>query len=353
MPTANIVYWYSHSEMPLDGGGLRALAWHDALTELGIKTTIHPLRAVGTRAQAETPLRKLKKKLIPMPLQGALPPLPPAEINVITVPSVFESARRTLPRASLIFDWMDLWSVNARTMGNASILSRPGAMCQSMLWEARQRRLVEVPAANVFAGYEDAHMTMSAEAAPGHWIPTPITRVSTRAQRNDQFPRTVGFIGNFDYPPNVMSLRKFVKEYAGEFAEKGVQIKVAGYGSEIVKDWGGPVEVLGRIDSLSSFYDDIDAAIVPIDHGGGIKAKAVEAMAYGVPVLATEHVASGFSPDWGSFIGRIEDFLELHSQLPPGPSVEEFGLQFSQEAFTDSVRSMLLTTRHLSAQPAR
>ncbi|MCZ9882310.1 glycosyltransferase family 4 protein [Arthrobacter sp. B2a2-09] len=352
MRTANIVYWYGKSEMPKDGGGLRALAWQEALTALGFETTIHALRPTGMGVQAQTPLRKLKKKLIPMPLRGALPPMTPADLNVVTVPSVFDSAIRVLPRASLIFDWMDLWSVNARTMGSASIMSRPGGICQGLFWEVRQRRLVNSPRANVFAGFGDTRLTDSADASPGHWIPTPITPASSGAQSEGKSARTVGFIGNFDYPPNVMSLRKFFKDYAGEFIQKGIAIKVAGFGSEIVKDWGFPVEVLGRVDSLSDFYGQIDAAIVPIDHGGGIKAKAVEAMAYGVPVLGTAHVANGFSPEWSSFIGRIEDLLRQPSQLPPVPSVEEFDIQFSQRAFTESVRSMLTTTGHLTAQSA-
>lgn len=32
MPRANVVYWYCIADMPLEGGGLRAIAWHDALT---------------------------------------------------------------------------------------------------------------------------------------------------------------------------------------------------------------------------------------------------------------------------------------------------------------------------------
>ncbi|MGO4651543.1 glycosyltransferase [Arthrobacter sp. 2RAF22] len=349
MPTANIVYWYGSSKMPRDGGGLRALAWQDALTALGFNTTVHPLRATATDAKAQTPLRTLKKKLIPMPLTGALPSMMPADLNVVTVPSVFDSAARILPRESLIFDWMDLWSVNARTMGRASIMSRPGGICQSLFWEIQQRRLVRSPIANVFAGFADTRLTDSAGVSTGHWIPTPITPVSFSAQGERKTLRTVGFIGNFDYPPNVMSLRKFFRDFAGEFIQKGIAIKVAGFGSEVVKGWGIPVEVLGRVDSLGDFYRQIDAAIVPIDHGGGIKAKAVEAMAYGVPVFGTAHVANGFSPRWSSFIGRIEDLLQQPPQLPAVPSTEDFELQFSQRAFTESVRAMLTNIRSITA----
>ncbi|HKU25285.1 MAG TPA: glycosyltransferase family 4 protein [Candidatus Sulfotelmatobacter sp.] len=352
MRTASVVYWYGSDEMPRDGGGLRALAWQAALSELGFKTTIHALRSAGVGVQTQTHLRKLKKKLIPMPLRSVLPSMTNADLNVVTVPSVFDSAAKILPQKSLVFDWMDLWSVNARTMGKASILSRPGGWCQSLFWEARQRRLVKIPSANVFAGFDDVRLTHSIGASPGFWIPTPITPKTGGEKGKQALPRAVGFIGNFDYPPNVMSLRKFLDTYAGEFSRKGIAIKVAGYGSEVVNDWSVPVDVLGRLDSLSDFYSTIDAAIVPIDHGGGIKAKAVEAMAYGVPVIGTRHVASGFSPKWRSYIGSIEDLLEKPIKLPPAPTAEEFDNQFSQQAFTESVRSMLERAGHMTARSA-
>ncbi|MCA4133066.1 glycosyltransferase family 4 protein [Arthrobacter sp. M4] len=350
MRTANIVYWYGLSEMPRDGGGLRALAWHDALMQLGFDVKIHALRAVGEGVQKPGAARKLKKALLPMPLQGELPNMPEADLNVITVPSVFEAASRALPASSMIFDWMDLWSVNARTMGDASIWSRPGGMFQSLVWESRQKRLVLAPSANVFAGYQDTELSEIPGAAPGHWIPTPIKQVPRTVPTSRNRPRAVGFIGNFHYSPNVMSIRRFIDHHSENLAGRGIRIRVAGFGSEIVNTWGKPVEVLGKVDSLVDFYSGIDAAIVPIDHGGGIKAKAVEAMAYGTPVYGTEHVASGFSPDWSAYVAPIEDLLDDNPRPPATPTSEEFSAQFSQEAFMSSVHSLLTATGHLRRQ---
>lgn len=341
MATANIVYWYGLDGMPRDGGGLRALAWYDALTHLGFETHICPLRTQSQRATTDSLLRKTKKRLLPMPFASRLPAMDEAEVNVITVPAVFASAAAVLPSRSLIFDWMDLWSVNARTMGKSSWLSTPGGLAQSLLWARRQRHLVQRPAANVYAGYDDKVSGEGPRSAPSYWIPGPITATRTSEVAVRQAGLHVGFIGNFAYPPNVTSLREFFQKYGANFRAKGIKITIAGFGSEIVHGWNVNATVLGRIDSLTDFYEGIDAAIVPIDYGGGLKTKAVEAMAYGVPVFGTPHVASGFAPEWTKYIGRIEHLLEVNPKFPPVPSKSQFERLFSQRSFDAGVKTAL------------
>jgi glycosyltransferase involved in cell wall biosynthesis len=337
MPTANIVYWYGLKDMPRDGGGLRAIAWNDALTQLGFETSVHALRPAASGPSSRNLLRTIKKQLIPMPLASSLPSMAPADLNVVTVPAVFSSAASVFQRSSLVFDWMDLWSVNALTMGQSSWISRPGGIIQSKMWARRERALVAEPAVNIFAGFEDVESTKANGSAPSFWIPTPISASSPALPPVARAVRRAGFIGNFAYPPNVMSLKRFFDEYENAFSDRGIEIYVAGFGSEVVRTWGVKATVVGKVDSLEAFYGSIDAAIVPIDHGGGIKAKAVEAMAYGVPVYGTSHVANGFSPEWRPFIGDIDDLLRAGPITVPAPSKHEFSTMFSQAAFTAAV----------------
>lgn len=341
MVKANIVYWYGLDGMPKDGGGLRALAWYEAMTSLGFETSVCPLRVTVSGAQGDGWLRRAKKRLIPMPLKSSLPAMGDADVNVVTVPAVFDSAALTVEPKSLIFDWMDLWSVNSRTMGRSSLLSRPGGLLQSAYWAGRERHLVKCPAANVFAGYEDKLVSSADSSAPGFWVPTPITAVRSIKPKNESAKLRVGFIANFAYPPNIMSLQNFFKQYGRSFASRGIEVVVAGFGSESVRTWGVEATVLGRIDSLSDFYRDIDAALVPINHGGGIKAKAVEAIAHGVPVFGTRHVASGFSPEWAPYIGDISELLKDQPEFPPVPTTRDFDGQFSQAAFNQAVGKIL------------
>lgn len=344
MVKANVIYWYGLEDMPKDGGGLRALAWYEALTQLGFDTQLCPLRPAPIAVPRDGVLRSIKKRLIPMPLKASLPKMSVAEVNVVTVPAVFDSAASTLDTGTLIFDWMDLWSVNSRTMGKSSWLSRPGGWLQSVCWVARERNLVKRPVANVYAGYEDK-VTGSVEgSAPGYWVPTPITAIPLPKAASVSRRLRVGFIANFAYQPNIMSLRRFFKRYGETFRSRGIEVVVAGFGSEDVRTWGVDATVLGRIESLSEFYRCIDAALVPIDHGGGIKAKAVEAIAHGVPVFGTRHVASGFAPEWSAYIGDIGSLLSDPPAFPPVPTSTLFEKQFSQAAFTRAVKNIFSET---------
>lgn len=53
------------------------------------------------------------------------------------------------------------------------------------------------------------------------------------------------------------------------------------------------VYLLGHVDPLETFYDQIDLAINPVEFGSGLKIKSVEALGFGRPLLTTPHGATG------------------------------------------------------------
>lgn len=341
MRKANIVYWYGLSEMPRDGGGLRALAWHNALRQLGYEASIHALRTTDPQTATPSRLRGFKKRVIPMPLQGRLPKLPAADLNVITVPSVFASASRSLDQSTLLFDWMDLWSVNARTMAQSSPSLRPGGLAQSLWWKLLESRLPSKPAGNAFAGHHDFLSLDRSRTVPSAWLPTPVEWPGSSVRTPPKKPRRIGFLGNMNYPPNVMSLKQFLRSYADRFGPTGMELVVAGYGSEVVKSWTSQATVLGAVDDVADFYSAVDAVIVPIDHGGGIKVKALEAMVYGVPVYGTEHVRSGFDQSFWQYIGDVDELMNDGSRTVEVAPLRAMHSRFSESSFTDSVADLL------------
>lgn len=53
------------------------------------------------------------------------------------------------------------------------------------------------------------------------------------------------------------------------------------------------VELAGRFDDPAEFYGGVDAIVVPMSHSTGLKIKAVEAFALGLPVIAHRHAVEG------------------------------------------------------------
>ncbi|MDH6235374.1 glycosyltransferase [Cryobacterium sp. CG_9.6] len=329
--------------MPRDGGGLRVLAWEEALQSLGYSVEIQGINPQGPSLNDNPSfLTSTKRMIAPMPFSRAIPPLRKADLHVMTVPVVFKSAAQAIQKESLIFDWMDLWSVNARTMGASSPLSIPGGLTQSLVWKHREKNLPRRARFNTVAGFGD--LAVIGSHATAGWLPTP-TRMYPRTFNAPGRPRRVGFIGNLGYEPNEMSLRKFFRDFGHQLSSKKLEIVVAGFGSERVKGWGVPATVLGSLDELESFYDSIDAVIVPIDHGGGIKVKAVEALARGLIVYGTDHVRSGFSPDFWPLIRNIDELFQSELLDQPSAPTESVNAQiasrFTQDAFTASVEEIL------------
>ncbi|MBZ5734933.1 glycosyltransferase family 4 protein [Nocardioides sp. TRM66260-LWL] len=345
MVTAAVVYWYPEDGLPMDGGGQRAAAWLAALRSLGFDTklvSIHDSTPSGDDT-AGSRLGSLKRAVLPMPFARHLPPdALDADICVVTVPAVMPHAAKVRTPGSLVFDWMDLWSVNARNIGDASNLSRLGGRLQSTRWRRVEIGLTDRwPSA--FAGYGDLVASGGRRSVKSSWLPTPVRRRPQPASHVGL--RRVGFIGNLHYPPNVISLRSYLSQNAIRFEQAGIELVVGGYGSETAATWGFPVTVIGEIGDLDEFYESIDAAVVPIEHGGGIKVKAIEALAYGRPVFTTPHVREGFSPEFAPYLLSADAlFAGAAVRAAPVPP-ELFDQHFSHEAFRNGVGRILESVR--------
>jgi glycosyltransferase involved in cell wall biosynthesis len=63
----------------------------------------------------------------------------------------------------------------------------------------------------------------------------------------------------------------------------------------------------GFVPDLSGFYDRLRVTVVPIRYGSGVKLKAVEALQFGVPTVATTVGAEGIPVDVPGLIPTADD----------------------------------------------
>jgi hypothetical protein len=336
---ASIVYWFAGDQLRKDGGGMRALAWQQALDSLGFDAEIVGLRVLGASGGPASSLSRIKRAVFPMPFEQRLPELNGADLVIATVPGVFRSAAELVPRERLVFDWMDLWSTSALSMRSTSPVAGPGSALQAKAWRRRERTLPSRARGNVYAGFEDFER-MRGPGSAHEWLPNPLPFVGGDARRSS-VGRRLGFIGSLNYPPNEASLRQFFGRYSTRLADAGFEVVVAGFGSDRVREWDVAATVLGEVDSPDVLYREVDAVIVPVDHGGGIKIKAIEALSYGLPVFATHHVRQGFSPEFQSHILDLDQLFDDDIVIPDPVEREQFDAVFSQEAFTRVVESVI------------
>jgi glycosyltransferase involved in cell wall biosynthesis len=114
--------------------------------------------------------------------------------------------------------------------------------------------------------------------------------------------RAVGWLGTHEYSANVEGLMRFVEEAWEPLGREGLRLLVAG-GSppprvRALERLPG-VEVLGYVERLDEFLGRLDAAVVPLWSGAGVKLKTLTFMAASVAVAATPVAMEGIEAEHG------------------------------------------------------
>ncbi|MFC4621198.1 glycosyltransferase [Comamonas nitrativorans] len=102
-----------------------------------------------------------------------------------------------------------------------------------------------------------------------------------------------GFLGS-DNPVNVEAARLLVAGYMNSACpERLPELVIAGkVCNQIVADHP-KILLLGPLETLDQFYDMMDVIVIPLEFGTGLKIKAVEALANGLPIVSTSHGSIG------------------------------------------------------------
>ena len=131
-------------------------------------------------------------------------------------------------------------------------------------------------------------------------------------------PRRVLMVGDFTYAPNREALAFLLDAVmpAVWALEDPIELAVAGRGLEAVP-WPADARAqrLGFVEDLAAAYAGAGCAIVPLLRGGGSPLKFVEALAHGVPVVATPRAAAGLDARAGEHYLEGTDAAGLASAV--------------------------------------
>lgn len=343
------------------GGTMRTRGFLGALDRLGISTSVltpeRPLAALTNPTSADrTRLARLrsrvgsvKRTFLPMPtISGARDAslasriaLSPADLHVFGAFSQVQYAERT--ESPVWIDFMDVWSEFARR--EAFVRRGPArvsALAQSRLLRSLEKRYAKRAHVVTAAGYADVEVLRRA-GIDAEWLPTWLPDVAFERVAPRPGTRTAGFLGNFEFWPNRDAYDALATHWRESLLRAGWKIIVAGRHSESLPRVEG-IEVIGSVDDVADFYEQIDVALAPIRLGGGIKVKLVEAMAFGAPLVTTQFALEGFPPD----VLKHATVWELEAEMPHALSTEELPIHdsdilrpFRQASADATVRSLL------------
>lgn len=144
---------------------------------------------------------------------------------------------------------------------------------------------------------------------------------------NRQHVYDVMFVGSAS-PFNVEGIMKFIAKVMPKVKKAIPDIKVAIAGdvstcSAVRKVKDDVYTKLGRVDSLTELYSSSSVVVSPIVSGAGMKVKNIEALSYGMPIVATSFSMDGINvkhndsallaDDWDGFAKALIDLLRSDS----------------------------------------
>lgn len=128
------------------------------------------------------------------------------------------------------------------------------------------------------------------------------------------------FLGDLKLPHNEVSIYDFLRKNITSILEKddSIEIIIIGKGASerlmrIGEHYSKNIRILGYVEDLSIEFEKASAMIAPLVFGSGVKIKIIEAMAMGLPIIATPTALEGvyFDKDSSGVLeSRIDDFMK-------------------------------------------
>lgn len=171
-----------------------------------------------------------------------------------------------------------------------------------------------------------------------------------------------GFLGS-DNPVNVEAAKLLVDRYMNSTCpERLPELVIAGkVCNQIVADHP-KILLLGPLETLNHFYDAVDVIVIPLEFGTGLKVKAVEALANGLPIVSTAHGSIGLGSKHPLLnLTKAEEIVAELSELSQPYAVERASelsahcksLFKAYRAKAQSALKVILDQAKMSNGPAR
>lgn len=180
--------------------------------------------------------------------------------------------------------------------------------------------------------------------APVHVIPNGFARPASPPARQPAQPPRLGFIGIFDYEPNLEGLRWFVRECWPLVKRElpDARLRLVGRLSDgPLKPAGPDIDGLGWVADANAEMATWSAMIVPILLGAGTRGKIAHAFSVKCPVVSTTLGAHGYEAESGKELllgdtpaAFADACVKLVRQPQTGAAIAERAWEMYLEKFT-------------------
>jgi glycosyltransferase involved in cell wall biosynthesis len=158
--------------------------------------------------------------------------------------------------------------------------------------------------------------------------------IEIKYRKQQQAYKDLLFVGSLDWEPNRMGLNWFFLKIWPLLcqAHHSIQITLIGRGAQKYAKGILQCTAFDFVPDLSPYYESHHVVIIPILHGGGMRIKLLEAMAFGMPVVTTTKGNQGLNAQAGQHVcvaDTASDFLNAIVLLLSQPELRH---QFQKAA---------------------
>lgn len=244
-----------------------------------------------------------------------------------------------------VMDVSDAFSVSfwRRYSSETGFIRKALAFCEWISWVRYERRYYpKFDAVMCLSEQDKFGLSLFSPTVDAATISAPIGEAQT-AQRPSSPGQNVGFFGSFGHLPNAEAVIWFLDHVLPlvEAQIPAVQFHIAGAAlpSNVTARLAGNVLYHGFVDDLGAFIGGCDVIVAPLQSGGGVKIKTLQALQHGAAVVTTSIGAEGVDIEDGEnalIRNGAEKFADAVIQILSNPALAR---RLSENAFQKSRES--------------
>ena len=231
---------------------------------------------------------------------------------------VIDALRQWLPGVPVVYDAEALYFTRLERQANLA----DGPTRAQLLKAAQEMRDLEESIARdvqavVCISPEEQNLLAAKTSSPVV-VSGPLLSAPKFTAREFAARSGVGFVAGWTAgpnAPNVDGLRWFARHVWPRVLARipDIQLLVTGDSPprEVLRFASDSINFIGRVSDLEDFYARLRVAVVPIRYGSGVKLKAVEALQFGVPTVATAIGAESIPADVDGLLDVVDDTGEF------------------------------------------